>query len=88
MTVMFVTGYLPSVKRLVFAWCLLIGSIIGWPVSSITWARHEPQTILALSWISPIITAINLLFTAEVRKRQDDGDDDPGGGSPGATPSG
>lgn len=38
------------------AWGVLIASIIGWPVSAFTFAASEPQSVLALSWISIILT--------------------------------
>lgn len=54
-----------------FAWALLIASVIGWPLSALTFAKEEPQTVLALSWIAIIIAAINTLITAKIRNDQD-----------------
>lgn len=61
--------------RIIGAWCLLVISIIGWPISAITVARAEPQFILGLSWLAIILTAIDILATHDVRKEQDGGDD-------------
>lgn len=55
-------------KRLVLGWVLLGASIIGWPISQFTWARNEPPTVLALSWIAIILTALNVLLTEEVKE--------------------
>jgi hypothetical protein len=41
--------------RTVAAWVLLAGSLVGWPVSMLTWARHEPPFILSLSWLAIVI---------------------------------
>ena len=62
-----------SVKwRLRLAWVLLIGSLIGWPISALTWASGEPQFILGLSWFAITITALDVLLTADVRSTQED----------------
>lgn len=49
------------------AFALLLGSLIGWPVSALTVARHEPQFILGLSWLAITLTALDLLATTDVR---------------------
>ncbi len=53
------------------AWCLLVACLIGWPVSAFTFARGEPQAILALSWLALILTSLDLTQTADVRSQQD-----------------
>ncbi len=58
--------------RTLLAWILLLGSIIGWPVSALTWAREEPQFILGLSWLAIILTAADLLSTSQVYEKQGD----------------
>lgn len=63
--------------RVRLAWVLLCVSVVGWPLSALTFARNEPPTILALSWVSPILTALNILFTSDVRRAQDESE--PGG---------
>lgn len=56
--------------RTITAWILLIGSIIGWPVSALTIFRSEPQGILGLSWFAIILTSADLLTTAQVNEDQ------------------
>jgi len=56
--------------RTVLAWVLLIGSIVGWPVSALTWAREEPPFILGLSWLAIILTAMDLLTSSQVHEEQ------------------
>lgn len=63
-------------KRLevALAWVLLIGSLIGWPLSALTVARDEPPFILGLSLLAITLTAMDLLKTSRVH-RDTDGDD-------------
>jgi uncharacterized membrane protein YfcA len=66
------TGWIRDPKhRVKLAWLLLIGSLIGWPLSALTWASKEPQFILGLSWLAITLTALDLLATTDVRKEQD-----------------
>lgn len=58
--------------RLRLAWLLFVGSIVGWPVSALTVARDEPQFILGLSWLAITLTALDVIFTADVRREQDE----------------
>lgn len=60
--------------RTVLAWALLLGSLIGWPLSAFTLARGEPQFILALSWLAITLTAMDLLTSSQVHEEQ--GEDD------------
>lgn len=53
-----------------FAWTLLVGGIIGWPISQLTIARDEPPFILGLSWLAIILTAMDLLKTSRVHRDQ------------------
>lgn len=53
------------------SWALLVGSIIGWPVSAFTFARHEPKAVLGLSWLAITLTAADILSTSTVRRNQD-----------------
>ena len=57
-------------KRLevALAWALLIGSLIGWPVSALTVAKDEPPFILGLSWFAITLTAMDLLKTSRVHR--------------------
>jgi uncharacterized membrane protein YfcA len=67
------------VKRLavLLAWGLLIGSLIGWPVSAMTIARDEPQFILGLSWLAIALTALDFVQTSRVHRDQDGQDGQP-----------
>jgi hypothetical protein len=56
--------------RVVAAWVLLVGSVIGWPVTAATVFRHEPQGVLGLSWLAIIIEAASLLTASQVRQDQ------------------
>lgn len=56
--------------RTIAAWCLLIGSVIAWPITSITVFRNEPQGVLGLSWGAIIIEAGSLLTASQVREDQ------------------
>lgn len=77
---------MPSVKRawnwyrqrpgrVKFALWLLVTSIVGWPLSAVTFARHEPPTVLGLSWFAITITCLDVLFTSQVHEKQDEGSD-------------
>jgi hypothetical protein len=57
--------------RTIGAWVLLAGSTIGWPVSMLTWARHEPPFILSLSWLAIVIESASLLTSSQVHENQD-----------------
>ena len=57
-----------------FAVALIVGVCIGWPATAVAQAVGVPlfeQTMLALSWLAPAFTAIDLLFTAQVHEKQD-----------------
>lgn len=56
------------------AWVLLLGSLIGWPLSALTLAKDEPPFVLGLSWMAITLTAADLLFTSDVRSQQEDDD--------------
>lgn len=63
-----------------FALVLLTVSVLGWPLSALTFARHEPATVLGLSWMAITITAVDVLFTSRVHEAQqtDEDSDDAG----------
>jgi uncharacterized membrane protein YfcA len=54
-----------------FAALMLVASLVGWPLSALTLARSEPQFILGLSWLAITFTALDLLFTSDVRVEQE-----------------
>lgn len=56
--------------RTVVAWVLLVGSLIGWPISALTVARDEPQFVLGLSWLAIVLTSADLLSTSQVHEDQ------------------
>jgi hypothetical protein len=56
--------------RIIAAWVLLVGSLIAWPISQVTWAKDEPPFILGLSWLAIVLTAADLLSTQDVRHTQ------------------
>lgn len=66
--------------RVRFSWVLLIGSLIGWAASHVLLiVTHPPDAsswvfhlLLALSWFAITIGAVEALFTADVRREQDD----------------
>jgi hypothetical protein len=53
------------------AWVLLVGSVVGWPLSQLTFAKHEPPTVLGLSWLALFLNAVNILMTVGVRNIQE-----------------
>lgn len=57
--------------EVVLAWTLLIGSLIGWPLSALFWARDEPAFVLGLSWLAITLTALDLLKTSRVHRDQE-----------------
>jgi len=59
--------------NVILGWVLLVLSIVGWPMSQLTWAKDEPPTVLALSWLAIIISAMTFLMAAYVHK--DEGGD-------------
>lgn len=55
------------------AWLMLIGSSIGWPVSAFWLAKEEPQFVLGLSFLAIILTALDMIWTAEVKEDNESG---------------
>jgi hypothetical protein len=58
--------------RTIAAWILLIGSVIMWPVSQLTFARNEPPLTLGLSWLAITLVAADLLTTSQQAEKSDD----------------
>lgn len=58
--------------RTIAAWVLLVGAVIGWPLSMLTVARDEPPFVLSLSWLAIVIEAASLLTASQVHEGQDD----------------
>lgn len=63
--------------QLIFAWVLLVGSLIGWPLSQLTVASSEPPFVLGLSWFAIVLGAWNTIVSSQVNKDLGGGD---GGG--------
>ncbi len=61
--------------RTIAAWILLVGSIVGWPVTALTVLRDEPQGILGLSFLAIILEAGSLLTSSQVHEEQGRGGD-------------
>lgn len=58
--------------RRLLGWILLILSLVGWPLSLFWWAKDEPPFVLSLSWLALVLTAIDILFTAQVKEGKRD----------------
>ena len=56
--------------RTVAAWVLLVGALVGWPLSALTVARDEPPFVLGLSWLAIVLTCADLLSTSQVHEDQ------------------
>jgi hypothetical protein len=54
--------------QLIFAWVLLVGSLIGWPLSQLTVAADEPPFVLGLSWFAIVLGAWNTIVTTQVNR--------------------
>lgn len=50
--------------RRVIAWSLLAFGVVSWPIAALTFARGEPQFILALSELALIYEAFNAVQIA------------------------
>jgi hypothetical protein len=57
--------------RLYAAWALLVSTLILWPVSCQTFAKDEPPAVLSLSWLAITLTALDIISTQDVRKKQE-----------------
>lgn len=51
---------------------LLVASMIGWPLSALTFARNEPPFILGLSWFAITVTCLDVLCTSDVRANEEE----------------
>ncbi len=54
--------------RTIGAWVLLVGALVGWPVSMLTVAKDEPPFVLALSWLAIVLTCVDLLTTSQIHQ--------------------
>lgn len=60
--------------RVIVAWVMLVGSVIGWPLSMFTFAKDEPPSVLSLSWLAILIEAGSLLTASQVHEEQGEKD--------------
>lgn len=63
-------------KTRIYVWIsrvVLVASVLGWPISAVTFAKDEPPAILGLSWFAIIYTAFGVLVTVEVKQGQEEG---------------
>ncbi len=66
----------PGRVRLAVAIMVCVG--VGWPgtaVAQLLGVRLFEQTMLALSWLAPALTAVDILFTAQVHEKQQEQDE-------------
>lgn len=83
MTTRFIEWIKDPQRRITAAFALLLFSIVGWPVTHVLmFITHPPgaaswvfHLLLALSWASITLTAINILATTDIRREQDNGND-------------
>lgn len=57
-------------NRVKAAWWLFWGSIVAWPLTSLTIFASEPQGVLGLSWFAVMLNALNIVVTTDVRDNQ------------------
>jgi hypothetical protein len=58
------------------AWVLLVGSVIGYPLTAFWLAKDEPPVVLALSWLAIFLTSFDAIMTAGVAVEQKEKDKD------------
>lgn len=64
----------PGRVRLAVVLLIVVG--VGWPGTAVAQAlgvQLFTQTMLALSWLAPALTAVDILFTAQVHEKQAQG---------------
>lgn len=57
------------------AWALLAVTLVAWPVSALTVAKEEPQFVLGLSFLAIVVTCLDVVSSADIRKKQEHEDD-------------
>jgi len=60
----------PKLRRNI-ALALVGVTLIGWPLSALTWASGEPQFVLGLSWLAITLTCCDIAATTDVRAEQE-----------------
>jgi hypothetical protein len=51
--------FAPKVRARIARWAACV-SVVAWPVTQFTVARHEPPFVLGLSWLAIILTLVRL----------------------------
>jgi hypothetical protein len=67
----------PRLRRRLAFWIVIV-SLIAWPATALTLARHEPQFVLGLSWFAITLTAVDVLSTSDVRVEVEPDDQEEG----------
>lgn len=57
--------------RLIAAWCMLIGGLIGWPLAMFWFAKEEPPIVLSLSFLALIYEGFNAIQIAKDKESND-----------------
>lgn len=58
--------------QIAISWVMLVGCVIMWPIAALTWARHEPQFVLGLSFLALIYEAFNAIqISHDVKSRRE-----------------
>jgi hypothetical protein len=60
--------FAPKVRARIARWAACV-SVVAWPVTQFTVARHEPPFVLGLSWLAIILTLGDLSATTDVREQ-------------------
>jgi hypothetical protein len=60
-----------KVRSYIAFWSFIL-TPIAWPLSAFTWAKHEPQFVLGLSWLAIMYTAWDVLTTSQVYEENDE----------------
>lgn len=57
----------PKVE-IAIGWIMVGASLIGWPLSAITFAKEEPATILGISWGALIFAGYSVVVAGHADK--------------------
>ncbi len=59
-------------RKVQVAWVGFILSLINWPISQLTWAKSEPPTTLALSWLAIVLVCVDIIINTKTLTKDDD----------------
>lgn len=54
------------------AWVGLLLTLVMWPTSHLTWARDEPITTLALSWLAIALVCVDIIINTKTLTKDED----------------